>query len=119
MNEEKLRENALNENVKNLRSEIQQRRQHEEELVKIRRDVEDSLKYKENENRKLKEQLENLEKSGAKCLQQLAEIGRLKAKIQHNEEETDEIKSRLRDELQKERNAHKRTQKLHLKSSSA
>ena len=40
--------------------------------------------------------------------QQLAEIGRLKAKIQHNEEETDEIKSRLRDELQKERNAHKR-----------
>ena len=61
MNEEKLRENALNENVK---FAFGNKEQHEEELVKIRRDVEDSLKYKENENRKLKEQLENLEKSG-------------------------------------------------------
>ena len=87
MQEEKLRETALNENVKKLRSEIQQRRQHEEELVNVRRDVENSLKNKENENRKLKEQLENLEKSGGEVSKQhVAEIGRLKAKIKHNEE---------------------------------
>ena len=77
---------ALKENVKKLRSDLEQRRQDEEKLVKKRRDVENSLEKKEIENRKLKEQLENLQKSGSDVSeQQGAEIARLKAKLQHNE----------------------------------